>query len=77
MTDLHSIPVKEFVFSNIKLKATCRACGRERIIEGGLLPRHFPPDAGIHAYALNQFAKRLKCGGCGAAWPKVELVVAP
>lgn len=37
MTDLHSIPVREFVFLNIKLKATCRSCGRQRIIEGGLL----------------------------------------
>ena len=77
MTDLHSISVKESVFRNIKLKATCRSGGRERIIEGGLLPRHFPPDAGIHAYALSQFGKRLKCGGGGASWPKLELVVAP
>ena len=77
MTDLHSIPVKDFVFKNIKLKATCRTCGRERIIEGGLLPRHFPPDAGIHPYALNQFARRLRCGACDASWPAVELVVDP
>ena len=30
MTDLHSIPVKEFVFRKAKRKATCRTCGRER-----------------------------------------------
>ena len=75
MTDLHHIPVKDFFFCNIKLKATCRSCGRERIIEGGLLPREFPPSTSIHPHQLQQFAKRLKCGGCGAYWPKTELVV--
>lgn len=73
--DLHSIPVRDFVFKGIKLKATCRACGRERIVAGGLLARNFPPDAGIHPYALSQFGRRLKCGACGARWPKTELVV--
>ena len=31
----------------------------------------------IHPYALSQFAKRLKCGGCAALWPKAELVISP
>lgn len=42
---------------------------------GGLLARNFPPDAGIPPYALSQFGRRLKCGACGARWPKTELVV--
>jgi hypothetical protein len=40
------------------------------------LPRHLPADAGIHADALHQFGKRLKCGGCGAFWREVELIMA-
>ena len=47
-------------FDSISLKATCQTCSRERVIEGGILSRNFPPDAGIHAHALNQFGKRVK-----------------
>lgn len=77
MTDLHSIPVKEFVFRSIKLKATCRTCGRERIIEGGLLPRLFSEETRLHPHQLQQLGKRMKCAECGSYWPKTELVVSP
>ena len=70
------VPVKEFVFRDIEMKATRQSRAREWIIEGAVLPRHLPADAGIHAEALHQFGKRLKCGGCGAFWREVELIMA-
>jgi hypothetical protein len=73
--DPHQIPIKDFVKCGIELRASCRSCERSRIIHGGLLQRNFAPDTSIHPHALNQFGKRLKCGNCGAHWPKLELVI--
>jgi hypothetical protein len=69
------VPVKDYVFHDIRLKVRCRNCGRERIVEGGLLPRSFPPEMRLSQWQVNQFAKRLVCGSCGARWPKGELGV--
>lgn len=70
-----SIPVKDHGRLGILPKATCRVCGRERVIHGGLLARHFSPEDRVHDYQLHQFAKRLVCGNCGATWPRLELGV--
>lgn len=71
--DLFSIPVKDYASEGIKLRVTCRTCGRQRVIEGGLLPRHFTPEDRLNQYRVNQFAKRLRCGDCDSPWPRAEL----
>lgn len=77
MIDPYQVAVKDHVVRGIKLKVTCRKCGRDRIVEGGILQRNFPETTSIHQYQLNRFAKRLICGNCGSRWPAAKLVVAP
>jgi hypothetical protein len=71
-TAISNMRVGDYWMHGIELKATC-ACGRVRIIGGGLMPREFKPDDRISEWRLEQFARRLKCGNCGARGPKVEL----
>jgi hypothetical protein len=75
MSDLSSIAVKDFAMLDIKLKATCRSCGRDRIIEGGLLAREFQAEDRLTQFKINSFAKRLVCGNCKGRWPNAMLVV--
>ncbi|MDE2107146.1 MAG: hypothetical protein KGL39_58615 [Patescibacteria group bacterium] len=70
-----SIAVKDLASQGIRPKATCRTCGRSRVIHGGLLERTFAPEDRLHDYQLHQFAKRLVCGNCKTRWPMLELGV--
>jgi RNase P subunit RPR2 len=75
--DIDVVAVKDFPYRNIRLKVTCRSCGRERVIEGGMLARSFAPEDRLNQWRVNQFAKRLVCGNCGGRWPVAELGVWP
>jgi hypothetical protein len=71
--DLEVMRVADFVFEGVGLEATCRQCGRRRVIHGGILPRSFTPETRIKQPMLDEFAKRFVCGNCGARGPELRL----